>query len=148
MKSINDQLYGYSYELDRTTEEDLTTCNALDTGTVFVAYGGVWYEQPVYWADPGSGGGGGGGGGGGAGGLIVNVTKQQDDTRICDKTAGEIMAVVEVGGSVVFKTENDGDYMYKPLEVAAIMSGTYQFSASLTYTADSADDYPITGGIQ
>lgn len=50
MKEINDQLYGYSYELDQTTEEDLTTCYAVDTGTIFIAYKGVWYEQPSFWA--------------------------------------------------------------------------------------------------
>ena len=64
MKSINDQLYGFSYELNHTTEEDLTTCFAIDTGTVFVAYGGVWYEQPTRWAEQSGSGGGGGGGGG------------------------------------------------------------------------------------
>jgi hypothetical protein len=49
MKTISGQRYGYSYELDRTSETDGTTCYAVDTGTVFVAYHGVWYEQPVYW---------------------------------------------------------------------------------------------------
>lgn len=144
MKSINDQLYGYSYELDRTTEEDLTTCNALDTGTVFVAYGGVWYEQPVYWADPGSGG---GGGGTGAGGLLVNATKQ-GNAWVCDKTAGEIMAVLEAGGSVVFKTEEDGDYTYGALtKVETDLDSNYYFHvAAKTYTATSADDYPSTSG--
>lgn len=46
MKDINGQLYGYSYELDATSEDDGTKCFAVDTGTVFVAYKGVWYEQP------------------------------------------------------------------------------------------------------
>lgn len=89
--------------------------------------------------------GGGGGGGGGAGGMLVNVTRQGDDL-VCDKTAGEIMAVVEAGGSVVFKFEDDGDYMYKPLGTASITSGEYQFSAGVQFTADSANDYPAARG--
>ncbi len=51
MKEIDSQLYGYSYELDTTSESDGTKCFAVDTGTVFVAYKGVWYEQPgSFWA--------------------------------------------------------------------------------------------------
>lgn len=51
MKEIGSQLYGYSYELDKTSEDNGTKCFAVDTGTVFVAYKGVWYEQPgSFWA--------------------------------------------------------------------------------------------------
>ena len=51
MKEIDSQLYGLSYELDTTSEDDGTKCYAVDTGTVFVAYKGVWYEQPgSFWA--------------------------------------------------------------------------------------------------
>lgn len=51
MKEIDSQLYGYSYELDKTSEDNGTKCFAVDTGTVFVAYKGVWYEQPgSFWA--------------------------------------------------------------------------------------------------
>ena len=51
MKEIDSQLYGYSYELDTTSESDGTKCFAVDTGTVFVAYKGVWYEQPgSFWS--------------------------------------------------------------------------------------------------
>lgn len=51
MKEIDSQLYGYSYELDTASESDGTKCFAVDTGTVFVAYKGVWYEQPgSFWA--------------------------------------------------------------------------------------------------
>lgn len=50
MKEINGQLYGYSYELNSTTEADLTTCYAVDSGKIFIAFGGVWYEQPSFWA--------------------------------------------------------------------------------------------------
>jgi len=50
MKEIDSQLYGFSYELDKTSEDNGTTCFAVDTGTIFVAFGGIWYEQPVYWA--------------------------------------------------------------------------------------------------
>lgn len=89
---------------------------------------------------------GGGGGGGGAGGLLVNVT-QQGNNQICDKTAGEMVAVIEAGGSVVFKIEDEGDYLYVPLGRAAIASdGYYFFAAGIQYTAASADDYPIANG--
>lgn len=51
MKTISDQLYGYSYELDTTSADDGTKCYAVDTGTIFVAFGGLWYEQPrAYWS--------------------------------------------------------------------------------------------------
>lgn len=50
MKEISSQLYGLEAELDSTTETNGTTCFCVDTGTVFVAYGGIWYEQRnVYW---------------------------------------------------------------------------------------------------
>ena len=50
MKEINDQLYGLEAELDTTSEDNGTTCFCVDKGTVFVAYGGIWYEQRnVYW---------------------------------------------------------------------------------------------------
>ena len=59
MKEIDGQLYGYSYELDKTSEDDLTTCYAVDNGKVYVAFGGIWYEQPTRWTESsGSGGGG------------------------------------------------------------------------------------------
>lgn len=48
---IDGAYYGRSYELGITTCEDGTVCNAVDTGTIFVAYKGVWYEQPgSFWA--------------------------------------------------------------------------------------------------
>ena len=50
MKTINSQLYGLEAELDRTSETNGTTCFCVDNGEVYVAYGGIWYEQRgVYW---------------------------------------------------------------------------------------------------
>ena len=50
MKEISNQLYGLEAELDSTSETNGTSCFCVDTGTVFVAYGGIWYEQRnVYW---------------------------------------------------------------------------------------------------
>ena len=88
----------------------------------------------------------GGGGGSGGGGLLVIVT-QQGEAQVCDKTAGEMAAVIEAGGSVVFKIEDEGSYLYVPLGRAAIASvGYYFFAAGMQFTADSADDYPIANG--
>lgn len=57
MKEIDGQLYGYSYELNEAVGVDNgTSCYAVDTGTVFIAYGGLWYEQPgVFWCSGGAG---------------------------------------------------------------------------------------------
>lgn len=56
MKQISGQYYGYSEELNETALSDGTTCYAVDTGTIFVAFGGLWYEQPKsFWSAPGAG---------------------------------------------------------------------------------------------
>lgn len=138
MKSINDQLYGFSYELNHTTEEDLTTCFAIDTGTVFVAYGGVWYEQPTRWAEQ-SGSGGGGGTGGGV--LVVNVTII-DGVRTCDKTAGEIWAAFQTG-LVYFAESENGDIVYMSMCSAADHKDGYSFyTVGGSYIASESTDYP------
>lgn len=50
MKSIDEQLYGFSSELDLSTESDGTTCFCVDKGTKYVSLGGIWYEQDgSYW---------------------------------------------------------------------------------------------------
>ena len=120
-------------------EEKLPPVSTADNDKVLTVDGGVWKAKTPS-----------GGGGTGGGGLLVNVTYDDTtETYTCDKTAGEIMAVFEAAGSVVFKTENDGDYMYAPLERASITSSGYQFSDGVrNYTADSANDYPTMGGVQ
>ena len=83
--------------------------------------------------------------GGGGGGLLVNVTTQ-DEVSVCDKTAGEIMAVIEAGGSVVFKSVTIDGHGYYPLTLASIESSGYYFSGNTNFVATSANDYPTSGG--
>ncbi len=111
MKEINGQNYGYSYELNSTSADDLTTCYAIDTGTVFVSFNGVWYEQPVKWAESSVE-----GGGGGAGMLIPVYTYDSDtETYSCDMTFEEIAAAIEAGKCVMAKmsSSSDTDYYYR-----------------------------------
>lgn len=89
---------------------------------------------------------GGGGGSSGGGALVVNVTTDPETyAKSCDKTAGEIMAVANVGGIVVFKeTYEDGsdiDYMISVEQ----NNRDYSFATGnkYTYKAESASDYPI-----
>ena len=150
MKEINGQLYGYSYELRTpTTEDDLTTCFAVDTGEVFVAYGGIWYAQRnVHWANGGSGGGGGGGGGSDSGVLVVTVNGSGPYSL--DKTAGEIFAACQAKKLVVVYdsyAENAGTFS-TIVEYDVDESGYYTFKArgdsSASFYANSADGYPAT----
>lgn len=52
MKTIDGKFYGYEYELKADpTVADLTEFRALDSGSLFIAFNGLWYEQPVKWAE-------------------------------------------------------------------------------------------------
>ena len=88
-----------------------------------------------------------GGGGGGAGGLLVNVTHDEaTETDTCDKTAGEMAAVIEAGGSIVFKYSIIDGHDYYPLTSASIESSGYYFSGITNFEATSANDYPTSCG--
>ena len=150
MKEINSQLYGYSYELDKTTEDDLTTCYAIDTGTIFVAFGGVWYEQPgSRWAA----GGGSGGGSGGGGVTIVNIT-EDNHVYTMDKTWGEIDEAFQSGAVVAvleLQTPGIGDETHK-ISVVSVSQDAEQYYVNLTqraglilgtFLASTEDDYPV-----
>jgi hypothetical protein len=90
---------------------------------------------------------GGGGGGGTGGGLLVNVIHDEvAGTFTCDKTAGEMAAVLEAGGSIVFKASDSDIAYYGLLETATIAPNNYSFAWGInTYDAASADDYPVSG---
>lgn len=167
MKEINGQLYGYSYELDQTTEDDLTTCYAIDTGTIFVAFNGVWCEQrDAKWAAgaSGSGGGGGGGGGGGSGVLVVGATFDEGTgAATLDKTWQEIYDASRRSVVILPSPEEEG-----PNSVVSLLtecgvgsvSSTFAIPWSVTFTTflqnilssttfsvDSPDGYPsVTEG--
>lgn len=50
MKTIDGKLYGYEYELKADSSvDDLTEFRAVDSGSLFIALNGLWYEQPVKW---------------------------------------------------------------------------------------------------
>lgn len=170
MKEINGQLYGYSYELDATSEDDGTTCFAVDTGTIFFAYSGIWYEQKnAFWQ---AGGGSSGGGSSlpevsasdngdvltvvegewdkaapsGGGPLVVNITYDEStNTYTCDKTAAEIWAArLSV---VMYEAESDTDGQYSMVtsigsDGVGVSFSCGDASASLFFTAESMSDYP------
>lgn len=142
MKSINDQLYGFSYELNHTTEEDLTTCFAIDTGTVFVAYGGVWYEQPTRWAEQ-SGSGGGGGGGGSSDVLVVNI----DENDTLDKTWQEIHDAMPLA---VLCSNNSAEGVNSYFVRGVYVNGVNYVVATNddNYIATSSDGFPVLDGGQ
>lgn len=51
MKEINSKLYGYTSELKvATSADDLTEFRAVDTGALYIAFNGIWYEQPTPFA--------------------------------------------------------------------------------------------------
>lgn len=141
MKEINDQLYGYSYELDQTSEDDGTTCFAVDNGSVYVAYSGIWYEQPVKWA-AGTGSSG-GGGGSSSGPLVVTVTETDngDDTYTftCDKTAGEMY---EAAPNLVFLFDDGGMERVGQLFIFSHADGYgYSFIARDLFDLDSTPEF-------
>lgn len=114
----------------------LPSVSAADNDKILAVKDGVWAVAENS------------GGGTGGGGLLVNVT-EQGDASVCDKTAGEIMTVVEAGGSVVFKTYEAEDelYTYAIVSTAQTTPDNYYFTAAgVQYSADSAEDYPATSG--
>lgn len=93
-------------------------------------------------------GGGGGGGSSGGGVLVVNLTYDPEiEGRVCDKTAGEIMAVADAGGSVAFKEAVENATYIEYLAFVEYSNGGYSFSGAYgsTYSATSASDYPQSG---
>lgn len=154
MKEINGQLYGYSYELRTpTTEDDLTTCFAIDTGEVFVAYGGIWYAQRnVHWA-AGSGSSGGGGGGGGGSGALVVISSYDGDLGITalDTPWQEIYDAISSGRICYVHTEGSPDGYETVLDchIATYGGGSvdcFVKTTTLTYTTRDPNDYPTYAG--
>ena len=93
--------------------------------------------------------GGGGGGSSGGGVLVVNVaTDPETYEKLCDKTAGEIMAVADVGGSVAYKETGEGVSIIDYMICAERINQRYLFTTGkqYTYTAESASDYPTYDG--
>ena len=91
----------------------------------------------------------GGGGSSGGGVLVVNLTVDPEtDNELCDKTAGEIMAVADAGGTVVFKIADENGSTIDYMTSAEYNNQIYTFrtGASAEYSAESASDYPISGG--
>lgn len=91
----------------------------------------------------------GGGGGGGGGALVCNVTIDSladPPTATLDKKTSEILAALNDGMVVWFKTEYD-----EPESITSLMytygitdSGRYEFGdASRSYYADTENDYPV-----
>ena len=88
--------------------------------------------------------------------LVVNVTTASDgETKVCDKTAGEMVAALESGG-IIFRTvlseDGAGGYQYTPLlsAIGADDETYYSFvtgfdSVILSFAATSASEYPVTG---
>lgn len=93
--------------------------------------------------------GGSGGGSSGGGVLVVNLTYDpENDATVCDKTAGEIMAVADASGIVVFKETDETGSFIEYMATAEHRNGGYAFNGALgsAYNAESASDYPTSGG--
>lgn len=93
--------------------------------------------------------GGSGGGSSGGGGLVVNVTVDPEtDAKVCDKTAGEIWAVANAGGTVVFKIADENGSAIDCMAYAEHNGPNYTFNTGMydMYSAESANDYPKTDG--
>jgi hypothetical protein len=88
------------------------------------------------------------GGSSGGGVLVVNVTADPETGfSVCDKTAGEIMAVADAGGSVVFKEADENGRYIDYIASATYNNGLgYIFNTGDgSYKAESANDYPESG---
>jgi hypothetical protein len=99
MKEIDGKLYGYEYELKADpTVEDLTEFRAVDSGSLFIALNGLWYEQPVKWAEIDAlSSSGGGGGGSDIFYATIEFTDGESIEFTCDKTFDELVAAHEAG---------------------------------------------------
>lgn len=90
--------------------------------------------------------GGGGGGSSGGGVLVVNVT-ENNGTMTCDKTAGEMLAAMELGPVVLKMVDGDNVFLW-PVVDGSLKFGLYTFQNNIgdAFSANNANDYPVAEG--
>ena len=92
------------------------------------------------------------GGDSGGGGIVCEFIFGVDDSVTVNKTAGELWSALQKGSNILFHIVNPEYEQYLPLAYSMLLeNGAYEFTLAfgenaITFTADTADDYPEYNG--